>query len=877
MVFKMLKGFRRLMLTTGFLFGVGLFLCGNEVLADSLAFKVDLSAGEVQIEAESSAGSSTDYSSTGIKFDVKKGGSTVFSDDSAAASPKFTYTDLDLSTLSTGDKRVIAKASLADFISAVQSSLSAGSNTLTIECTAGSGTLDRETATLDKAVYQIDKPALDTTYDTEVSSPSYTITVGSPIRSYTDTGYGFQGEGFTIKSTNVSSSNYFEYYTDGSGTTKDWYAASSDKAYFAPAGTDDANYDGTLGSDDIPKNVQYFPRISDVYFDSSLVGASNQKVYLDNTGKATFTALTKAMLKYDTESEKTKNRTVLDAKVDYLIDIIPDVNNNLSTSNQGVLSGGAMKIEFGDSTHSALSSDETPGIAKIQPLARYADGGEYKVPAVNRASVDGSGFTYTPSQPLTLTVYAYPKNMKFLQDGNDIGDTVTIVGGGTANIILKVTPGGADQDFTFVSATPVNASLFSATPSFSAGVLTLKAAATTGVTTIPVKIDAKGPAGAVSITKTLTVKIVDLDKANTTKAIKDSGKNYITIGDDFKLDLKKLVSENVRDTADKPISGKVPLVIWADSSSSSKVSLSDGGMTLKGKEAGKVTLYANFNSTSTSSTSAAGVIPFEVEVFPMPTATYVDSSRTIDLVLPRRVATSYSDDKRIDKVKGFKLILEDSSEKVLYEYDQSKFKSVVDISDSDATKKYTISASDVEAMITNAASNGKFNSDTTSVKFRIIPMGKKPGSSDVTTAKSEVNATCSSTVYRVTGSGTNFETTYAYGLDGQTVSLTATPSSGYSFKQWSDGNSSNPRSIKISGSGTRAFQAVAGERLPNAAGGANGAGGVGGDNSELYDDVPKTAESNSAIWLIIFMVFAVMGTTYALYLQLRAATSKNDK
>ena len=106
-----------------------------------------------------------------------------------------------------------------------------------------------------------------------------------------------------------------------------------------------------------------------------------------------------------------------------------------------------------------------------------------------------------------------------------------------------------------------------------------------------------------------------------------------------------------------------------------------------------------------------------------------------------------------------------------------------------------------------------------------------------------------------------------------TTTLTASPKSGYTFSKWSDNVANNPRSVKVSGSGTKDFTAVAKETPAGAAAG----GAAGGDNSSLYDDVPKTAESNSAIWLIVFMVFAVMGTAYALYLQLTAASSKHGK
>ena len=400
------------------------------------------------------------------------------------------------------------------------------------------------------------------------------------------------------------------------------------------------------------------------------------------------------------------------------------------------------------------------------------------------------------------------------------------------------------------------------TPTYVAGKLTLKAkpGVTSGTATVQIELKE----GSKSLgTKSFEVKIISFDKDKTISSINKNNKNYITYNKDkgYSLDIKQLIIDNAKDTSDNTVT------ITKDQITDVSVGVSPctDGMWKPSEAATNKEVKCKVNGVQ--------IDGIRVSAYPMPTATYSSSNRTLSVKIPTKVATAYSDDNNIRQSKGFKLILEDSSGNTLYEYTDSKYQNVLS-SSSESTVTYTVTATDIEGMITSAASNGKFSADTTSVKFKVIPMGYKQSSTSDETikAKDEIaGKTDAVTVYKVSASGTNFTSSAAYGLDGQTVSITATPNSGYSFKQWSDGNTSNPRQVKVSASGTRSFQAVAGDRVANS----TGAGGT--DNSELYDDVPKTAESNSAIWLIVFMVFAVMGTTYALYLQLKAANSKHDR
>ena len=443
----------------------------------------------------------------------------------------------------------------------------------------------------------------------------------------------------------------------------------------------------------------------------------------------------------------------------------------------------------------------------------------------------------------------------------------------TVKICNGIEPGGANQNPSIYAGTltvtpsevldksPTNFKYNPAT-----GEVTVKASSTaTSGATATVTLTLKDSFNNI-ISKTFDVMIISFDKDKTISSIKNSNKNYITYNKDkgYSLDIKQLIIDNAKDSSGNSITIDKNQITEVKVGSTS---CSEG--TWKPSEAAlnqKVSCKINGVQISESD-------GLKVSAYPMPTATYSSSNRTLSVKIPTKVATAYSDDNNIRQSKGFKLILEDSSGNTLYEYTDSKYQNVLS-SSSESTVTYTVPAADIEGMVTSAASNGKFSADTTSVKFKVIPMGYKQSSTSDETikAKDEIaGKTDAVTVYKVSASGTNFTSSAAYGLDGQTVSITATPNSGYSFKQWSDGNTSNPRQVKVSASGTRSFQAVAGDRVANS----TGAGGT--DNSELYDDVPKTAESNSAIWLIVFMVFAVMGTTYALYLQLRAANSKHDR
>ena len=245
-----------------------------------------------------------------------------------------------------------------------------------------------------------------------------------------------------------------------------------------------------------------------------------------------------------------------------------------------------------------------------------------------------------------------------------------------------------------------------------------------------------------------------------------------------------------------------------------------------------------------------------------------ESSSSLKISLPDKVVIGSNS----TEVTGFRL----------YAYKSDIDSPIYDSGDTykSAGKTKTISAADINQIIKDKS--GNFSGEQDTVKFVVVPMGHKNGSSDYSVAKTSDDKLFKSdevsvNVYRASVSGNGIIGSSAYGIAGQKVTISAYPASGYASVKWSDGSTNPTKEVTLSTS-TSANQlkaeGVLGAQNPNAAGGTGGANS--GDMSG-YDDVPKTAESNSAIWLIVFMVFAVMGTAYALYLQLKAATSKNDK
>ena len=846
MVFKrVLKGIGRLMLTTAVMCGVGLFLCSSEV-------KAAISAPTISsVTDDTSAINSGDVRFT---ITVKNNDANSIKVSKIEFCTDDTCTNT-ISTVSLSSGSITSSGTLDIEVTNLQflegcntNSLSEGTKSIggvkvTVVNESDQSDINSETtgASIHSApIYKVsaDKDKANTfsavRYD---PSSSYIYEVGDENRQY-----GYENETFKIKHGDTSYTNYYMLVKE----------CPTDSNSFAP---DDDSWQegieeiksGTLGPDK-SYEVAYLPKVTGI-----------------SVSKSSDTINTKLLGTENSKSLSAISGSIEEISTDITFGIDSFISSEESSSDKSAIQG-YYKIEctpYLASTNTPMTltvpnDSVTSSIFKLKmKLNSTASGGAGKVVI---KLVLGNYEVAHVDLPVSLSIKA---------TGFELNSTTVSLMAGVEqqfDIIKAITPAGANQDLSNYdgTVTVTSGSELLDTRTYAAGKLTLKTkpSVTSGTATVQIKLKDNTTLTDLA-PQTLTVKIISLSKDNTIKSINKNNKNYITYNKDkgYSLDIKQLIIDNAKDTSDNTVTITKDQII--------SVSVGDSSCTdgiWKPSEAAT-------NKEVKCKVNGVQIDGIRVSAYPMPTATYSSSNRTLSVKIPTKVATAYSDDNNIRQSKGFKLILEDSSGNTLYEYTDSKYQSVLS-SSSESTVTYTVTAADIEGMVTSAASNGKFSADTTSVKFKVIPMGYKQSSTSDETikAKDEIaGKTDAVTVYKVSASGTNFTSSAAYGLDGQTVSITATPNSGYSFKQWSDGNTSNPRQVKVSASGTRAFQAVAGDRVANS----TGAGGT--DNSELYDDVPKTAESNSAIWLIVFMVFAVMGTTYALYLQLRAANSKHDR
>ena len=247
-----------------------------------------------------------------------------------------------------------------------------------------------------------------------------------------------------------------------------------------------------------------------------------------------------------------------------------------------------------------------------------------------------------------------------------------------------------------------------------------------------------------------------------------------------------------------------------------------------------------------------------VKVYDLGSVDYNSSSRTLTVKMPDKVITGPNVKNNLKEVTGFKLKAYHGDEEIA-SLDKSG-------------KNTTVTATELENIVTNNAS--KFSGETDSIWFKIIPYGTNLNGDKAEAKDKDDKVIARNTdgiaVYRVQVSGENLQTTTTYGLQGQQVKVTATPNPGCTFEKWSDGTTTPTKTITVSSTTANnnlTGKAVLGDRVPGS-NGSGGAGGTGGDTSGL-DRVPKTAESNAPIWLIIVLVFAAMGGGYALYLQMR--------
>lgn len=253
--------------------------------------------------------------------------------------------------------------------------------------------------------------------------------------------------------------------------------------------------------------------------------------------------------------------------------------------------------------------------------------------------------------------------------------------------------------------------------------------------------------------------------------------------------------------------------------------------------------------------------PVSITVHKAPTISYDTGNRTLTVSLPNKVVAGYGKSSNITDVTGGYL-------EVFYN-GSSVYNSGTTYQNSG--KSFTVSASNVESIISSLSS--KFSGTTASIEFRITPVGHTSTNTSGY-ERAEIYGTSGNVnLYLVAVGGANITSASYYGLAGSSLKITATPAAGYSFSQWSDGNTSNPRTVTVStttASNGYAATAVLGVNRSSSAGG--GTGGGGGTGS--YDPVPKTGEGNAVLWM---MAVAILSGAVALTVLVRRIMKKEPE
>lgn len=249
------------------------------------------------------------------------------------------------------------------------------------------------------------------------------------------------------------------------------------------------------------------------------------------------------------------------------------------------------------------------------------------------------------------------------------------------------------------------------------------------------------------------------------------------------------------------------------------------------------------------------------------------SNPTVTFTLPARVGTEKTNNMT---VSGYKVCIIDNS-------DSSKILAKSDVVNTTSATN-TIKLTDYASLIQSVATGD------TSFQFKvaILPCGKINGSGDVVEAKNSndslmiSNADGSFTVYKLNlsaDSGVTVVPTNSryWGFDGESIEIKATGNIGY----WEQ-NGSKITGTEGKTSYTHKFSSSTDTNkikvVSTAGAAAKDSAAAGGADADANgkDKVPKTAESNAPIFLIIILVFAAMGGGYALYLQLKPATAGNN-
>lgn len=283
--------------------------------------------------------------------------------------------------------------------------------------------------------------------------------------------------------------------------------------------------------------------------------------------------------------------------------------------------------------------------------------------------------------------------------------------------------------------------------------------------------------------------------------------------------------------------------------------------------------------------------PSTIRVYAEPVATYIEGSHTISVEFPAVISM---EDAELVGVDGFNVYMGYGG------YDLKVYSGKI-APQGNKVGTAVVPASVIENVVSSLAFQNMLASSGNSIEMDVVVVPTAGGeelkydfcdknatlykitfgNNGSTSTSSSTSGSAGNFTYRVNLGGQDVERPYFYGLKGQTFNVTAVAGDNTHFSKWSNGSTANPMAYTVSaaasiyavsGNSSTASTSSSGKSSSSSSssssggGAGGGAGGSGSGGSGDYDDVPKTGESKTDIWILWgVLLVSILGAGFMIY------------
>ncbi|MCR5107302.1 MAG: hypothetical protein K6B28_03990, partial [Lachnospiraceae bacterium] len=290
---------------------------------------------------------------------------------------------------------------------------------------------------------------------------------------------------------------------------------------------------------------------------------------------------------------------------------------------------------------------------------------------------------------------------------------------------------------------------------------------------------------------------------------------------------------------------------------------------IKGVKVGTTNLTATLAKSDKNGNDVSGTAA--INVYELPTITYSSTTNTVAIDVPGAVRTDKDD---ISSVKSGYV-------KFVYGGNTLGGFNIEDGGSVSSTRLLSLINSNQDKF----KSSGN---DIETVMAYVYPQATTSGTTETSLYASaeipvyKINVTGDNITGTITGSGTTTNSSY-YALNGQSLTLKATPASGYKIKYWDDDNSITSGTRTVAVSGARTYKAIttssstssssssssrtsssksSSSTAKTTAGTGTTARTSGGGSGSGLDSVPRTGESKAIYGIFLLMLLSAAGAVF---------------